>query len=159
MAGDSAVGRCPRQTRLLETEARLCGIGQAAPVWSMKPYPILTDLWTQRWAQSIHDNPQQRQQAQAVIEECDRVTARINQFLAFARPCKPKTTTVRPAEVVAELAALLEPDLDAKGLTLAPMLSARERPIEADREMFRQALFNLVQNAVEFSRGARLKSA
>ncbi len=93
----------------------------------------------------------QRQQAQAVIEECDRVTARINQFLAFARPCKPRPSAVRPAEIVAELAALVEPDLAAKRLKLATSFAAPERTIRADREMLRQALFNLIQNAVEFS--------
>ena len=46
---------------------------------------------------------------------------------------------------------LLEPDLDAKQLRLRCDGDAPGRTIRADREMLRQALFNLVRNAIEFS--------
>lgn len=142
------------QARLLEIEARhLRDLSQAAAGLAHEtrnPLGLIRG-WTQRWSQSAQADPQQRQQADAVMEECDRVTARINQFLAFARPCEPKMTDVRPAEVVAELTALLKPDVDAKHLTLASDLSAGDQAIRADREMLRQALFNLLQNAIEFS--------
>jgi signal transduction histidine kinase len=103
--------------------------------------------WTQRLAQTAVDSCDGRQQAQAVIEECDRVTARINQFLAFARPSESKPEPFDPAELVGELAALLEPDLDAKQLTLGRMVPGST--ILADREMLREALFNLLQNAIQ----------
>ncbi|MEN6407950.1 MAG: ATP-binding protein [Thermoguttaceae bacterium] len=142
------------QARLLENEARhLRELSQASSGLAHEtrnPLGLIRG-WTQRWAQSIRDNPQQQQQAQLVIEECDRVTARINQFLAFARPCEPRPTDVRPADVVAELAVLLEPDLDAKRLRLVAAPSMGNKTVRADREMFRQALFNLAQNAIEFS--------
>jgi len=142
------------QAQLLEIEARhLRELSRAAAGLAHEtrnPLGLIRG-WTQRWAQSIADNPQQRQQAQAVIEECDRVTARINQFLAFARPCQPKPSEVRPAEIVAELSALLEPDLNAKRLRWIASPSLERLTVRADREMFRQALFNLVQNAIEFS--------
>ena len=142
------------QARLLEIEARhLRDLGQAAAGLAHEtrnPLGLIRG-WTQRWMQTLRDNPQQRQQAETVIEECDRVTARINQFLAFARPCEPKASEVPVAEVVDELATLLEPDLDAKQLTLRRVLPNSRVTIRADREMFRQALFNLLQNAIEFS--------
>ena len=142
------------RTRLLETEARhLRELSQAAAGLAHEtrnPLGLIRG-WTQRLAQSLPDNPQQHEQAQAVIEECDRVTARINQFLAFARPCEPKLAEVRLAEVIAELAGLLEPDLDAKHLMLARGLPRPDETMQADREMLRQALFNLLQNAVVFS--------
>ncbi|MCE5303193.1 MAG: HAMP domain-containing histidine kinase [Planctomycetaceae bacterium] len=140
--------------RLLENEARhLRELSQASTGLAHEtrnPLGLIRG-WTQRWAQSIRDNPQQQHQAQSVLEECDRVTARINQFLAFARPCEPRPTDVRPADVVTELAVLLEPDLDAKRLRLVASPSMGDRTVRADREMFRQALFNLAQNAIEFS--------
>jgi signal transduction histidine kinase len=86
-----------------------------------------------------------------LVEECDRVTARINQFLAFARPSEPQLEAIDPGTVAAELAVLLEPDLDAKHLVLQRSVPATAEPIAADREMFRQALFNLIQNAVQWS--------
>ena len=142
------------RAQLLETEARhLRELSQAAAGLAHEtrnPLGLIRG-WTQRLSQSLPESPQQRQQTRAVIEECDRVTARINQFLAFARPCEPKPTTVRPREIATELAALLEPDLDAKRLTLTPKLDRVDQTVLADREMFRQALFNLLQNAIEFS--------
>jgi signal transduction histidine kinase len=86
-----------------------------------------------------------------LVEECDRVTARINQFLAFARPSEPRIEAIDPGTVAAELAVLLEPDLDAKRLVLKRSVPTNAEPIAADREMFRQALFNLIQNAVQWS--------
>ena len=142
------------RARLLEIETRhLRELSQAAAGLAHEtrnPLGLIRG-WTQRLAQSLPDNPQQRQHAQTVIEECDRVTARINQFLAFARPCEPKMAGVRPAEVVAELAALLEPDFNAKHLTFQHILPDVAQTIQADRELFRQALFNLLQNAIQFS--------
>jgi signal transduction histidine kinase len=139
--------------QLLENEARhLRDLGQAASGLAHEtrnPLGLIRG-WTQRWMQSLDDGPQ-RLQAQAVIEECDRVTARINQFLAFARPCRPKLAPTPPAEVVAELAALVEPDLEAKGLKLTWRGMDAGQTIQADREMLRQALFNLIRNAVQFS--------
>lgn len=141
------------RAQLLEIETRhLRDLSQAATGLAHEtrnPLGLIRG-WTQRWMQSMSDGPQQHQ-AKAVIEECDRVTARINQFLAFARPCKPRLAPVRPAEVIDELAALVKPDLDAKRLQLVADSSNSNRTFQADREMLRQALFNLIQNAVHFS--------
>lgn len=142
------------QAQLLENEANhLRDLSQAAAGLAHETRSPLGLIrgWTQRWMQSMTAADPHRQQGQAVIEECDRVTARINQFLAFARPCQPKVREVQPMEVFRELAMLLEPDLDAKRLKLVPATPSSDFAIEADGEMFRQALFNLIQNAVEFS--------
>jgi two-component system, NtrC family, sensor histidine kinase HydH len=105
--------------------------------------------WTQRLAESGVDTPDARRQSQMVVEECDRLTARINQFLAFARPAEPKLEPLNPDALAAELAVLLEPDLDAKHLTLGRTETCGN--ILADREMLREALFNLLQNAIHAS--------
>lgn len=107
--------------------------------------------WTQRLAGMDGDPESRRQHAQAVIEECDRLTARINQFLAFAKPQTPNPTSVLLNEIVDELQMLLQPDLEAKHVRLEPDLSSARQEIRADRELLRQALFNLMQNAIQFS--------
>jgi signal transduction histidine kinase len=92
-----------------------------------------------------------KQHARAMIEECDRVTARINQFLAFARPCEPAPAQVDVRKVVEELAMILEPDMSMKNLSLDYHDVPARSQIRADRELFRQAMFNLIQNAVQFA--------
>jgi signal transduction histidine kinase len=142
------------QARLLEIESRhFRDLSQAAAGLAHEtrnPLGLIRG-WAQRWAQTAVTDSVQRQQSQAVIEECDRVTARINQFLAFTRPCTPQLSEVRPVDVISELAVVLEPDLDAKHLRLVTEPAADLPTIQADREMLRQALFNLVQNAIQFS--------
>ncbi len=140
------------RAQLLESETRhLRDLGQAAAGLAHETRnPLgLVRGWTQRLAGSKLDPAEHRQQAQTVIEECDRVTARINQFLAFARPSQPQPEPVDVGEMLAELATLLEPDLDANELTLQIGESAQGETVRADREMLRQALFNLIRNAVQ----------
>ena len=146
--------RVAGRARALEMEARhLRDLSQAAAGLAHEtrnPLGLIRG-WTQRLAQSGLPSQQQQEQAQAVVEECDRVTARINQFLAFARPCEPQLASVNVKEVVDELAHLLEPDLDAKNITLNRTTLSPNKIVQADREMLRQALFNLIQNAVQTS--------
>ena len=142
------------RAHVLETEARHWrDLSQAAAGLAHETRnPLgLVRGWAQRLAESGLGSLEQQRQIQSVVEECDRVVARINQFLAFAKPCQPKPEPVAPDRVFDELAVLLDPDLDAKGLTLRHSVTSPSRTIQADREMLRQALFNLIQNAVQFA--------
>ena len=142
------------RTRLLEGEARhLRELSQAAAGLAHEtrnPLGLIRG-WTQRLADSCPHASEQQQQARGVIEECDRLTSRINQFLAFAKPREPVLTVVDPCTLIDGLAALVEPDLDAKGLKLESTVGKRPWTIRADCEMLRQALFNLIRNAIQFS--------
>jgi two-component system, NtrC family, sensor histidine kinase HydH len=104
----------------------------------------------QRLANERGDAADDRGQFQVLIEECDRVTARINQFLAFARPQSPVFQAVDLKAMASELQSLLEPDLEAKGASLR-IADASAGRASADPELLRQILFNLLQNAIAFS--------
>jgi len=142
------------RARLLETEARhLRDLSQAAAGLAhdtRNPLGLIRG-WTQRLAQAELKPADEQQHVQAVVEECDRITARINQFLAFAKPSEPAPEPFDPADVIEQLAVLVQPDLEAKELKLACNVAKPGRTIRADREMLRQALFNLLQNAIHFS--------
>jgi signal transduction histidine kinase len=139
---------------VLEAEARhLRELSQAAAGLAHEtrnPLGLIRG-WTQRLVQSGLNAPEQQKQAQAVVEECDRVTSRINQFLAYARPREPSIEAVDPVALIEEIATLVEPDLDAKSLRLERVGPTPPPAIRADREMLRQALFNLVRNAIQFA--------
>ncbi len=142
------------RARLLEVEARhLRELSQAAAGLAHEtrnPLGLIRG-WAQRLSQGDLDSATRLQRAHAMVEECDRITSRINQFLAYAKPCEPSAEAVDPDEMIGQLAVLLEPDLETKHLTLARRVAEPGRPIQADREMLRQALFNLAQNAIHFS--------
>ena len=50
-----------------------------------------------------------------------------------------------------ELAVVLQPDLESARLSLTWEIGPAARHLQADYELLRQALFNLVQNAIQFS--------
>ncbi len=139
---------------LLETEARhwrdLSHAAAGLAHETRNPLGLIRG-WTQRLAESVADDPERQGHAQTVIEECDRVTARINQFLAFAKPHKPSPEPVELSPLFDELDAILQPDLEARRVELSQDVPARGKVVWADRELLRQALFNLVQNAIHFS--------
>lgn len=142
------------RAQVLEAEARhLRQLSQAAAGLAHETRnPLgLVRGWAQRLAGADLPSPEQRQQAAALVEECDRVTARLNQFLAFARPRQPQPTAVPLAALAAELATLLEPDLETKHLRIDASSVPADCRLQADRELLRQALFNMVGNAIEFA--------
>jgi signal transduction histidine kinase len=142
------------QARLLQSEAdHLHDMGQAAAGLAHETRnPLgLVRGWTQRLAQSPGSTAEQRRQAQAVIEECDRITVRINQFLSYAKPCDPQPERLDLEGLVAELVAILQPDLECKALKIDLAVENRPAVVDVDREMFRQAVFNLLSNAIEFA--------
>jgi signal transduction histidine kinase len=146
--------RVAGRARLLEVETRnLRDLNQAAAGLAHEtrnPLGLIRG-WAQRLAQSEFPSAQQQAQADAIVEECDRVTARINQFLTFARPRKPQLEPIQVRELADELAIVLESDLEEKRLRLNRQSLPQSETIQADRELLRQALFNLVQNAIQVS--------
>jgi signal transduction histidine kinase len=141
-------------TRLLRAETRhLRELGQAAAGLAHEtrnPLGLIRG-WSQRLIESGLPSDDQQEQAEAVLEECDRVTARINQFLAFARQAEVETGPVAVDELVQELQTLLQPDLDAHALKLETVHLDDPAAIQADRDQLRQVLFNLLQNAIAFA--------
>jgi signal transduction histidine kinase len=87
--------------------------------------------------------------ADAIVQEIDRVSSRINELLLFAKPRAPVLAPVSIADLCAELAGLLADELADAGLSLhatVPNLA-----VWADREQLRQVLFNLLHNAIRFA--------
>jgi signal transduction histidine kinase len=142
------------KAQVLQTETRhLRELGRAAAGLAHEtrnPLGLIRG-WTQRLAESELSVPDRKRQSDMVLEECDRVTARINQFLAFARPAEFVPQAVEVRELAEELTVLLEPDIEARHLKLDFEGVTAGTTIQADREQLRQALFNLLQNAIQFA--------
>jgi signal transduction histidine kinase len=141
-------------TRVLQAETRhLRELGQAAAGLAHEtrnPLGLIRG-WTQRLVKAGLPSDDQQEQAEAVLEECDRVTARINQFLAFARQAEVNTGSVSVGELVQELKTLLQSELETAGLKLETICLDQTSAIQADRDQLRQVLFNLLQNAIAFA--------
>ena len=88
-----------------------------------------------------------RTKTRGIIDEADRVTGQVNEFINFSRPRQLKPAPVALNSAVAEVVRALGPDLEEKAIhfQVQPDLPA----IEADEQQLRQALFNLLINAIQ----------
>ncbi|MFM9091235.1 MAG: sensor histidine kinase, partial [Verrucomicrobiota bacterium] len=92
-------------------------------------------------------DPRWRTHAAAILEEADRVTVQLNQFIDYAKPRQPVLGPVDLAALAADVGRTLGPDLEEKRVTL--LLPAAPVRVAADEALLRQALFNLVLNAIQ----------
>lgn len=93
------------------------------------------------------DSPKLKEHASAIIEEADRVTVQLNQFIDYSKPRQAHLGPVELSRLAADVARTLVPDIEDKQVKLEAMPTPLT--IEADEQLFRQALFNLLLNAVQ----------
>ncbi len=94
------------------------------------------------------DAPEEiRAQSRAILDETDRVTAQLNEFINYSRPREVRRTAVALGPVVAEVVRALQCDVDDKNIRL--QVSGDALTIDADEPLLRQALFNLLLNAIQ----------
>jgi len=88
-----------------------------------------------------------RQRSRDIIDETDRVTAQLNEFINYSRPREVRRAPVALSSVVSEVVRALNYDLEEKRIRLEVV--DEQLTIEADEQLLRQALFNLLINAVQ----------
>ncbi len=91
--------------------------------------------------------PELQRRSRDILDETDRVTAQLNEFINYSRPREVRRTPLALDAAIAEVTRALSYDLEEKSLHLdAP---ASGLTIEADEQLFRQTLFNLLLNATQ----------
>ena len=98
-------------------------------------------------ALQARESPKLQEHASAIIEEADRVTVQLNQFIDYSKPRQAHFAPVDVPRLVADVARTLLPDIEDKQIRLEPATTALT--VDADEQLFRQALFNLLLNAVQ----------
>jgi signal transduction histidine kinase len=91
--------------------------------------------------------PEIRKQCRDMIDETDRVTAQLNEFINYSRPREIRYSGVALRAITSEVVRTLGCDLEEKNVTLRGI--EEELVIKADEALLRQALFNLVLNAIQ----------
>jgi signal transduction histidine kinase/putative methionine-R-sulfoxide reductase with GAF domain len=91
-----------------------------------------------------------------IDEECDRLTRMVNDVLDLSRmESGRRRLTALPldlARLVQEVAPTVEPELARKRLELTIDLEPDVPPLEADPDLLKQVLVNLIANAAKFTR-------
>ena len=95
------------------------------------------------------DHREVEEQRAAIIEEVDRINARLADFLDYSKPKKAKLAEVEVKKCVEKLFKLIEAEAEDEGIRLRAKIG--EERILADGELLRQAIFNLLLNALAAS--------
>lgn len=129
-------------TRLREMNLAAAGLAHE----TKNPLNIVRGL-AQMISKQETASPQIREHSREIVAETDRVTAQLNEFINYSRPREVRRAPVALGAVAAEVVRALGYDLEEKAIRLhvQPDLPA----IEADEQLLRQALFNLLLNAIQ----------
>jgi signal transduction histidine kinase len=140
-----------QNTRLKEMNLAAAGLAHE----TRNPLNIIRGL-----AQIISRHPEAateiRDKSRSILDEADRVTAQLNEFINYSRPREVRRTAVKLSATISELARALSTDLEDKAIKFQ---TPADLPIiEADEQLLRQLLFNLILNAIQAGeRGGEIK--
>jgi signal transduction histidine kinase len=98
------------------------------------------------------DTPKLKEHASIILEEADRVTVQLNEFINYSRPREVRRAKLALGSVVNEVVRALTYDLQEKKISL--QIKGEQLSIEADEQLLRQALFNLLLNAIQAADGS-----
>ena len=92
-------------------------------------------------------SPEIREKLGEIMVETDRVSAQLNEFINYSRPREVRRAPVALEPLVKEVVRALTFDAEEKNISIELILDPLV--IEADEQLLRQALFNLILNAVQ----------
>lgn len=88
-----------------------------------------------------------QQKSHEIINEADKVAAQLNEFINYSRPREVRRSVLALGSLINEVVRALNYDLEEKNIRLEVV--GEQLSIEADEQMLRQALFNLLLNAIQ----------
>ncbi|MGH8023782.1 MAG: sensor histidine kinase, partial [Limisphaerales bacterium] len=88
-----------------------------------------------------------KDKSRAIVDETDKVTAQLNEFINYSRPREVRRARVALNAVIAEVVRALNYDIEEKKIRVETKMDPLS--IEADEQLLRQALFNLLLNAIQ----------
>ncbi|HUA38690.1 MAG TPA: ATP-binding protein [Candidatus Sulfopaludibacter sp.] len=93
-------------------------------------------------------SPQEIQEkSRAIVNETDKVTAQLNEFINYSRPREVRRSKIALNSAINEVVRTLAHDIEEKKLRVEA--GGDPVAIKADEHLLRQVLFNLVLNAVQ----------
>ena len=93
--------------------------------------------------------PESRTMLEHIVDEVDKASSRLGNFMNFARQRTPNLSPVRTDRLCQELAEIMGPDFVASGVELS--IEVPSATISADGSMLRQILVNLLLNSLHAS--------
>jgi len=113
------------------------------------PLGVIRGL-AQNIADNSENNSETRKKAREIMEETDVTTARLGDFLSYARFRSPVPEEINSVDFLERICGLMKDDFDNAGVELRTELS----PVimMADKDMLSQILVNLMTNSLRFTK-------
>jgi signal transduction histidine kinase len=91
--------------------------------------------------------PEVREKSRIIVDETDKVTAQLTEFINYSRPREVRRTRLNLSAAANEIVHTLGLDLEEKKIHIE--VSGEALTVEADDQLLRQVLFNLLINAIQ----------
>jgi signal transduction histidine kinase len=91
--------------------------------------------------------PEIEQKSRDIVNQADKVAAQLNEFINYSRPREVRRSVLALNPLISEVVRTLTYDLEEKGIEVK--IQGDVVTVEADEQMLRQALFNLLLNATQ----------
>lgn len=91
--------------------------------------------------------PEVREKSRTIVDETDKVTAQLTEFINYSRPREVRRTRVVLTAAANEIIRTLGLDLEEKKLHAE--VGGEDLAVAADEQLLRQVLFNLLINAIQ----------
>jgi signal transduction histidine kinase len=93
--------------------------------------------------------PEARPQVDVIAEEIARLDRVVRTFLDFTRPVELETNTIDLRDTLESLSALIRPEAEAGKVEISTELPSNPVPVRVDEGLLKQALMNVVRNALD----------
>jgi len=110
------------------------------------PLNIIRGL-AQMISKQTDTSPEIREKSRSIVDETDKVTAQLNEFINYSRPREVRRSKIALNSAVNEVVRTLAHDIEEKKLRVET--GSEPIAIEADDQLLRQVLFNLLINAIQ----------
>src|SRR5882757_3110124 len=137
----------------LQVSERLAALGRitAGVAHEVKNPLNSMRLWLENLKESLpsDSDANSHQAVQVLDKEIDRLDAVVKRFLDFTRPMDVRLEATQLADVLKEVVEIAKPQLLKAKIHVAQLLPIDVPEVYVDRALLKQALLNLVLNAVE----------
>ncbi len=145
------VGEIAKIEQKLEQSRRLAALGRmAAGIAHEIRNPLGTIRgFAQLFVNKFKAHPEERQYAEMMVAEVDRLNRTISALLQFSRPREPEFKTVNLNKLLQKTQSFMADDFKNQAIDFHLELPPEEIIIQADSDLLQQIILNLLHNALD----------